>query len=64
MIRKDMRFDVRTIPHRLRRQELTPQDVDAHLSDLPDDAEEAETTEVQFTRHFEERHSQAKSEQS
>lgn len=57
MIRKDMRYDVRTLPHRLRRGEVSPKEVNSHLSDLADDAEEAETTEVTFSRSFEERQS-------
>ncbi|MBX2798455.1 MAG: hypothetical protein KTR31_12315 [Myxococcales bacterium] len=56
MIRKDMRYDTRTVKHRLRRGEYAPADLDSHLSELPDEAEEFEETTVQFSRSFEERH--------
>ena len=51
-----MRFDVRTIQHRIRRHELSQEEVQAHLDTLPDEAEEGEETQVEFTRNFEERH--------
>ncbi|MEN0062521.1 MAG: hypothetical protein AAGA48_10255 [Myxococcota bacterium] len=56
MIRTDMKFDVRTLKHRLRRGEVSVQELNAHLEELPDDAEELEETEVQFTASWAERH--------
>lgn len=58
-----MKFDVRTLPHRLRRGELSPTEVEKHLQELPDDAEEGETTEVVFSRSFEERNKAQKQEE-
>jgi hypothetical protein len=49
MIREDMKFDVRSLKHRLRRGELKPADVQAHLSTLPDEAAEAEPTRTEFS---------------
>lgn len=48
MIRKDMKFDVRATKHRLRRAEMTRQEVEAHLASLPDEAAEAEPTRTEF----------------
>jgi hypothetical protein len=55
MIRDDMKFDVRTIKYRKRRNELTDQDVQKELDTLPDEAAEAEPTTTQFVATFEER---------
>jgi hypothetical protein len=44
MIRTDMRFDTRTLAHRLRRGEISKAELQEHLDELPDEAEEA--TEV------------------
>jgi hypothetical protein len=44
MIRTDMRFDTRTLAHRLRRGEISKSELQEHLEELPDEAEEA--TEV------------------
>ncbi len=60
MIREDMRFDVRTLMHRLRRKEITPEQLQAHLEELPDEAEEGVKTESEFTRSYEERHRASK----
>ena len=54
MIREDMKFDVRTLKHRLRRAELAPKEIEKHLSALPDEADEAETTKTEFVASFEE----------
>ena len=55
MIRQDMKFDVRTLRHRARRTELSPKEIEKHLADLPDDADEAENTKTEFTASFEEK---------
>ncbi|HHO50441.1 MAG TPA: hypothetical protein ENK18_06090 [Deltaproteobacteria bacterium] len=56
MIREDMRFDTRTLKHRLRRKEITPEELEASLAELPDEAEELEETSVRFTSPYEDRH--------
>lgn len=48
MTREDMKFDVRALKHRLRRGEVKPSDIEAHLATLPDDAAECETTRTEF----------------
>jgi len=55
MNRDDMKFDVRALKYRKRRNELTDQDVQAHLDTLPDEAAEAEPTTTQFVATFEEK---------
>ncbi len=55
MIRADMKFDLRTLKHRLRRGEITQAEYDASLAELPDESEELEETEVTFTASFAER---------
>lgn len=55
MIREDMKFDVRTLKHRTRRAELSPQEIEEHLAALPDEADEAETTKTEFVASFEEK---------
>jgi len=55
MIRTDMRFDVRTLDHRLRRGELTKKELEEHLDDLPDEAEEAVEAVTPFVASFEDR---------
>ena len=44
-----MKFDVRTIERNMREGRLTQAELDAHLAQLPDDAEVAETSAVLFT---------------
>jgi len=48
----DMRFDVRTQKHRLRRGELSHDELAAFLADLPDEAEEAVETETRFVAAY------------
>jgi hypothetical protein len=55
MIREDMKFDVRALKYRLRRNEVSKKELDKHLDALPDDADEAETTHTTFVATFEER---------
>ena len=55
MIRKDMKYDVRTLKHRLRRNELSRKEIDAHLSGLPDEAAEGEETRTEFVSSGERR---------
>jgi len=56
MIRQDMRFDTRSLKHRLRRSEVTLTELNTHLDELPDDAEEVAQTEVTFSSPYEDRH--------
>jgi hypothetical protein len=49
MQREDMRFDVRTQKYRLRRGEISREELSAHLESLPDEAEEGVETETKFT---------------
>ena len=51
-----MRFDTRTLKHRLRRKEISPEELDQHLEALPDEAEELVEVEVRFSSPYEERH--------
>jgi len=55
MIREDMKFDVRTLNYRRRRQEVESKEFDRYLADLPDDADEAEPTKTVFVPAFEEK---------
>jgi hypothetical protein len=55
MIKTDMRFDVRTLDHRLRRGEISKKELNEHLHDLPDEAEEAEEVVTPFVATFEDR---------
>jgi len=55
MIRPDMKFDLRTLKHRLRRREITQEEYEAFLAALPDESEEFVETEVSFTASFAER---------
>ena len=55
MIRADMKYDVRTLKHRLRRNEITQAEYEAHLAELADDTDEYEETEVVFTASYAER---------
>ena len=48
MHRPDMRFDVRTQPHRLLRKEISREELDTFLDGLPDDAAEAVETSTRF----------------
>ncbi len=45
---EDMRFDVRTQNYRLLRKEISHDDLNGHLDELPDDAEEAVETVTRF----------------
>lgn len=49
---EDLRFDIRVIPHALRRGTLTPSDVAEALAALPDDAEEGQPSNVVFSTPF------------
>jgi hypothetical protein len=51
----DMKFDVRALNHRLRRGEISGEDVEKYLQNLPDDAVETEETKTEFVATFEER---------
>jgi hypothetical protein len=55
MIREDMKYDVRALKYRLRREEISKKELEKHLASLPDDAAEAETTSTGFAATFEER---------
>ena len=55
MTRDDMKFDVRALAYRLRRGELSTEEIDTYLSTLPDEAEEMEETTTEFVATFEER---------
>ena len=48
MTRDDMKFDVRSLKHRMRRSEISPKELQKHLDALPDDAAECETTRTEF----------------
>jgi len=55
VIREDMKYDVRALKYRIRRNEVSKEELDKHLESLPDDASEAETTNTGFVATFEER---------
>lgn len=55
MIRHDMKYDVRALKYRIRRNEISKEELQKHLEALPDDAAEAETTNTGFAATFEER---------
>ena len=44
----DAKFDVRIIEHAIRRGQMTFKEVDDHLADLPDEADEAAEMETTF----------------
>ena len=46
-------FDVRTLQHKLRRGEVTHEQVRTFLSSLPDDAAQAKQCETRFVNVFE-----------
>lgn len=48
MTREDMKFDVRSLKHRLRRNEITPKEIEKQLATLPDEAGESEPTRTEF----------------
>ena len=48
MSRDDMKFDVRALKYRIRRNEISAKELEKHLAALPDDASEAETTNTGF----------------
>ena len=62
MIRADMKYDLRTLKHRLRRKEITQAEYEAFLAELPDESEEFEQTEVTFTASFAERQKEGQKE--
>ena len=49
---EDMRYDVRTLAYRKRRGELSKEEVEKYLADLPDDAEHGEPTETRFAANW------------
>ncbi|MCB9680286.1 MAG: hypothetical protein H6733_02340 [Alphaproteobacteria bacterium] len=51
----DMKFDVRVLPHSVRRNKITHEQIDAHLASLPDEADEALECAVKFTTPFADR---------
>ncbi len=51
----DQKFDVRTLPHTLRRGKVTKEELQAFLDALPDDADLAEETETRFNSAFADR---------
>lgn len=53
MIRQDMKFDVRTLKHRMRRNEMTQAEIDAELAKIPDEAAESEPTKTEFSARWE-----------
>jgi hypothetical protein len=55
VIRTDMKFDVRTLKYRRRRNEVSEEELKKELDALPDEAEEAEPTATQFISTFEDR---------
>lgn len=55
MIRTDMKFDVRTLDHRVRRGEITKKELEEHLDELPDEADEADEAVTPFVSSFEDR---------
>ena len=55
MARDDMKFDVRALNHRLRRGEVSQEEVKKYLDSLPDEATEHEQTRTEFVGTFEER---------
>ena len=55
MIRTDMKFDVRTLDHRVRRGEITKKELEEHLDELPDEADEAVEAVTPFVSSFEDR---------
>jgi len=44
-----MKFDIRVVPHHMRRGELTDEEYEAFLATLPDDADECVPTETTFS---------------
>lgn len=52
-LREEMKFDVRTLKFRLRRNEISQEQLQKHLEALPDEAAEAEPTSTQFVATFE-----------
>lgn len=50
-----MKYDVRALKYRIRRNEISKEELQKHLEALPDDAAEAETTNTGFAATFEER---------
>ncbi|MCB9666238.1 MAG: hypothetical protein H6732_19165 [Alphaproteobacteria bacterium] len=49
---EDLTFDVRLVPHSLRRSRLTNEALDAHLDALPDEAAEGVECEVKFSTPY------------
>lgn len=52
---EEIEFDVRTVRHQLRREKITNEQLQKHLSALTDDADHAEETETRFVGYFEQR---------
>ena len=52
---EEERFDVRLVPHHLRRNVLDNSKLDEHLSALPDDAEHGAETTTRFEKIFDAR---------
>jgi hypothetical protein len=53
--RDDMKFDVRALNHRLRRGEVSGEEIARYLDALPDEAAEVAETKTEFVASFEER---------
>lgn len=49
---EDLVFDVRLMPHSIRRGRLSHDAVNKHLADLPDDEEEGEEMAVRFSTPY------------
>jgi hypothetical protein len=47
----EAKFDTRTLERLLREGRVTRQEVDAYLAQLPDSADAADTSAVQFVHH-------------
>ena len=56
--RPEQTFDVRTLEHKLRRRELTREQVREYLAALPDEGEQGVASELRFNNPFEQRQSE------
>jgi hypothetical protein len=63
MIRTDMRFDTRTLAHRMRRGEISRKELEEHLDELPDEADEATEAVTPFTASSAEKRSGSNTDQ-
>jgi hypothetical protein len=52
MTNDDLKFDVRSLRHRVRRTEISPDEIKKHLDSLPDEAAEAELTKTEFVARW------------